>query len=99
MIEFAFYNPSDDKRSCVVRTLTKLSGRPYAEVKCELEALAAETSLPTYNDEVVFVRYLQNIGFRKMQSEPGLLVGDLRFRAAHTAFSVQIRTAFIICCH
>ena len=31
-MEFEYYDPSDDKRSCVVRTLTKLTGKsnPHA---------------------------------------------------------------------
>ena len=35
-MDFEFYNPSDDKQSCVVRTMTKLTGKKYSEVKREL---------------------------------------------------------------
>ena len=32
-MKFEYYNPSDDKRSCVVRTMTKLTGKDYDTVK------------------------------------------------------------------
>ena len=41
-MEFDYYNPSDESRSCVVRTMTKLTGKEYSTVKAELTALAQE---------------------------------------------------------
>ena len=52
-MEFEYYNPSTDKRSCVVRTLTKLTGKEYSTVKAELTALAHDLGHETYNDEAV----------------------------------------------
>ena len=66
-MEFAYYNPSDESRSCVVRTMTKLSGKPYETVKSELTALASEMAYPAYNEPEVFEAYKDRLpdNFRK----------------------------------
>ena len=53
-MDFAYYNPSDEKRSCVVRTMTKLTGKDYQTVRQELTALADEMGYPEYNEPAVF---------------------------------------------
>ena len=75
-MEFEYYNPSDDKRSCVVRTLTKLTGKEYSTVKAELTALAHELGHETYNDEAVFEPYMANHGFYKISNHCNT-VGEL----------------------
>lgn len=76
-MEFAYYNPSDESRSCVVRTMTKLTGKTYKTVKGELSALAAELGYPDYNEPAVFERYLAAIGIFKFMGDDGLRVCEL----------------------
>ena len=57
-MKFEYYNPSDESRSCVVRTMTKLTGKAYDIVKAELTALAKKLGYETYNDEHVFGQYM-----------------------------------------
>jgi hypothetical protein len=64
-MEFEYYNPSEEKRSCVVRTMTKLTDKKYSTVKTELTALAREIGCESYNDEKVFDKYMENHSFYK----------------------------------
>ena len=77
-MEYAFYNPSEESRSCVVRTMTKLSGKPYETVKSELTALAAEMEYPAYNEPEVFEAYMEQLGMRKCIDDCGLRVRELK---------------------
>lgn len=57
-MEFVYYNPTDESRSCVVRTMTGLTGKPYEAVKKELTELAAEMGYLDYNETAVFEQYM-----------------------------------------
>ena len=59
MLGFEVYSPTDESRSCVVRTLTKLTGKDHSEVKKELTSLAEQMGLPTYNDADTRVKELR----------------------------------------
>ena len=76
-MKFEYYNPSDDKRSCVVRTLTKITGKEYSIVKAELAALAQNSSLETCNDERVFGKYMENHNIYKLNNYNDTKVGQL----------------------
>ena len=65
MLRFLYYNPSGESRSCVVRTMTRLTGKPYETVKAELTALAAEMGYPEYNEPDVFEAYMAQHGIAK----------------------------------
>ena len=77
-MDFAYYNPSDETRSCVVRTMTKLTGKAYQTVRDELTALASEFGYPEYNAPAVFEHYLAQHGFVKSEDSGGLQVRALR---------------------
>ena len=74
---FEYYNPSDDKRSCVVRTMTKLTGKDYDTVKSELAVLAKKLNCETYNDERVFGDYMKSHGIFKIKEYSDTKVGEL----------------------
>lgn len=76
-MDFEYYNPSNDKRSCVVRTMTKLTGKDYNTVKAELAALAQELGSETYNDERVFSKYMTNHNINKLKEYDNTTVGEL----------------------
>lgn len=76
-MEFEYYNPSDEKRSCVVRTMTKLTGKEYSIVKKELTELAEQSGLETYNDENVFEKYMAEHGISKLKEYKNTTVGEL----------------------
>ena len=78
MLRFLYYNPSGESRSCVVRTMTRLTGKPYETVKAELTALAAEMEYPEYNEPDVFEAYMAQHGIAKCIDDCGLRVKELK---------------------
>ena len=76
-MEFEYYNPSEEKRSCVVRTMTKLTDKKYSTVKTELTALAREIGCESYNDERVFGEYMVLHGMFKLNCYEDITVGEL----------------------
>ena len=74
---FKLYNPTDESRSCVVRTMTKLTGKDYDTVKTELTALAESMGYDDYNMETVFERYMAEHGIYKYIEYNDTKVGEL----------------------
>ena len=73
-MKFEYYNPSDESGSCVVRTMTKLTGKAYDIVKTELTALAKRLSCETYN---VFGQYMADHDIYKIKECNNTTVGEL----------------------
>lgn len=87
MLRFMYYNPSGESRSCVVRTMTRLTGKPYETVKAELTALAAEMEYPEYNEPDVFEAYMAQHGIAKCIDDCGLRVKELKLeRGSYCVF-------------
>lgn len=87
MLRFLYYNPSGESRSCVVRTMTRLTGKPYETVKAELTALAAEMGYPEYNEPDVFEAYMAQHGIVKCIDDCGLRVKELKLeRGSYCVF-------------
>lgn len=87
MLRFMYYNPSGESRSCVVRTMTRLTGKPYETVKAELTALAAEMEYPEYNEPDVFEAYMAQHGIIKCIDDCGLRVKELKLeRGSYCVF-------------
>ena len=76
-MEFEYYSPSDESRSCVVRTMTKLTGKEYSTVKEELTELAQKLGYETYNDEAVFKQYMAEHGIYKIKEYVDTTVGEI----------------------
>lgn len=77
-MDFQYYNPSDEPRSCVVRTMTRLTGKDYQTVKKELTALAEETGFSGYNEQAVFESYMAAHGFSRCENVSGMQVKTLQ---------------------
>lgn len=93
-MEFEYYNPSDESRSCVVRTMTKLTGKDYSVVKQELTELAEKTGCDTYNDETVFGRYMSFHGIHKLKEFNETKVGELQLGAGEYCVFCTNRSGF-----
>lgn len=76
-MEFVYYNPTDESRSCVVRTMTGLTGKPYEAVKKELTELAAEMGYPDYNETAVFEQYMAAHRIFRCMDDCGMQVREL----------------------
>lgn len=93
-MEFAYYNPSDESRSCVVRTMTKLTGKAYQTVKEELTALAAALGYPEYNEPAVFERYMAAHGIFRCMEDCGMQVNALSLGSGTFCVFSTNRTGF-----
>jgi hypothetical protein len=76
-MEFSYYNPSEETRSCVVRTMTKLIGKDYDTIKAELTALAHSMEADSYNNDAVFEHYMAGHGIYKLKEYNNITVGEL----------------------
>ena len=76
-MNFEYYNPTDESRSCVVRTMTKLTGKEYSDVKAELSELAQSMGFDGYNEEAVFERYMSEHGIYRFKEYNDKKLGEL----------------------
>ena len=76
-MRFEHFDPSSESRSCVVRTMTKLTGKEYSVVKAELTALAQSMGKDSYNDESVFGEYMAGFGMKKCGEYDDTRAGEL----------------------
>ncbi len=93
-MEFEYYNPSDDSRSCVVRTMTKLTGKEYSTVKAELTELAHSMGFGGYNVEAVFERYMAEHGINKIMEYDDTKVGELELGSGEYCVHCTNRSGF-----
>ena len=81
MLGYTCYNPSDEHGSCIARTLTLLSGKPYPAVRAELDALAGALGFDTYTETAVFEEYLARLGFYPADGYTGVRMDALTLPA------------------
>ena len=72
------FNPVIEKGNCILRSLTKILEKDYFEVKNELNNLTKKLNCEDYRDEKVFLKYLDDSGFIKVDSYNGVSVRDLK---------------------
>lgn len=72
------FNPVIEKGNCILRSLTKILEKDYFEVKNELNNLTKKLNCEDYRDEKVFLKYLGDSGFIKVDSYNGVSVRDLK---------------------
>ena len=93
-MEFEYYNPSDESRSCVVRTMTKLTGKDYSMVKAELTELADSMGFGEYNEEAVFEQYMAEHGINKIEEYDDTKVGELELGSGEYCVHATNRNGF-----
>lgn len=67
-MKFEYYNPSDEKDGCVVRSLSKALNKDYEIVKEELLDYAKILNFNSYNEVEVFEKYILDNDFDKLES-------------------------------
>ena len=77
-MKVCIFNPVIEKGNCILRSLTKILEKDYFEVKNELNNLAKKLNCEDYRDEKVFLKYLNDSGFIKVDSYKGVSVRDLK---------------------
>ncbi len=59
-MKFEYYNPVDEKGSCVQRSISKILDKDYNETKQELIELSKSLGYEDYRETIVFETYLSN---------------------------------------
>lgn len=93
-MNFEYYNPTDESRSCVVRTMTKLTGKEYSTVKNELAALAKRMGFEEYNEETVFERYMSEYNILRYKEYDDTKVGELELSSGTYCIHCTDRNGF-----
>ena len=63
MLIVEYYNPSDEKKGCVFRALSKALNKSYDEVKEELRDIGNSMGIDDLLDDKVFNTYLLRNGY------------------------------------
>ncbi len=78
-MKVVYYNPSDEKGTCVIRSISKALNKDYDVVKKELGE--------NYNDESCFERYLLENGFKVDETLKNKLLKDVSLKGVNVVFA------------
>lgn len=66
MLKVEYYNPSDEKNSCVFRSLSKAFNKSFLEVKDELKKIGKSMGIDDILDDAVFNAYIFENGYKEV---------------------------------
>ena len=73
-----YISNKDGKSNCVVRSFCKLYNKEYDEVYNDLVTLSNKLNSSSFNDIIVFEKYMENNNTYKIDYVEGLLLKDLK---------------------
>ncbi len=73
-----YISNKDGKSNCVVRSFCKLYNKEYDEVYNDLVTLSNKLNSSSFNDIIVFEKYMENNNTYKIDYGEGLLLKDLK---------------------
>lgn len=78
MIMVEYYNPSEEKKGCVFRAISKALNKSYDEVKNELKELSNNMGIYDLLDDRIFNNYLLKYGYKELNefNDKNLLEND-----------------------
>ena len=68
-MKFEYYNPVDEKGSCIQRAISKILNKEYNETKQELIELSKRLGYEDYREIEVFEKYLSNHNIVELNQE------------------------------
>lgn len=77
-MNFEFYNPTNEKGSCIIRTFAKLLDKDINIIKEELNNLTTELNYDNYKEIEVFEKYFEINGYKKEITKDEMLVKNLK---------------------
>ena len=87
-MNFEYYNPVDEKGSCVQRSISKVLNKDYFEVKNDLINIANNLNIDNFREVEVFEKYLYQNNFKDLDIKD-ILVKDLKLESGR----------YIVFCH
>lgn len=76
-MKYEYYNPVDEKGSCVQRSISKLLNKDYNKVKEDLVELSKKLGYSDYREIEVFETYLKENNVHELKQEFNCNVEDL----------------------
>ena len=76
-MKYEYYNPVDEKASCVGRSISKILDKDYEETKKELIELSKSLGYEDYHEIEVFETYLKNHNIIELNQEFNCTIEDL----------------------
>ena len=78
-MKYEYYNPVDEKGSCIQRSLSKVYNKDYFEVKEELINISKELNASDFREVEVFEKYLFDRGAKTLDIKD-ILIKDLKLK-------------------
>ena len=75
---FEFYNPTNEKGSCIVRTFSKLLDKNIKTIKEELNELARKNNYDNYQNIEIIEEYFKSNNYEKLRIKDEILVKNLK---------------------
>lgn len=76
-MKYEYYNPVDEKGSCVQRSLSKILNKDYNETKQELIELSKSLGYSDYREIEVFETYMKKYNIIELNQEFNCTIEDL----------------------
>ena len=76
-MKYEYYNPVEEKASCVGRSISKILDKDYEETKKELIELSKSLGYEDYREIEVFETYLKNHNIIELNQEFNCTIEDL----------------------
>lgn len=76
-MKYEYYNPVDEKGSCVQRSLSKILNKDYNETKQELIELSKSLGYSDYREIEVFETYMKKYNIVELNQEFNCTIEDL----------------------
>ena len=79
-MKFEYYNPVDEKGSCVQRSISKILNKDYNETKQELIELSKSLGYTDYREVEVFETYMKKYNIVELNQEFNCTIEELKIK-------------------
>lgn len=97
MLKVEYYNPSDEKHSCVFRSLSKALNKSFDNVKDELRELGNSMGIDDLLDDRVFDAFLLKNGYKMVDKYNDSMLLDNNYDGVNLVYSYYNEWYHMVC--
>lgn len=97
MLKVEYYNPSDEKHSCMFRSLSKALNKSFDNVKDELRELGNSMGINDLLDDRVFEAFLQKNGYKTVDKYNDSMLLDNNYDGVNLVYSYHDEWYHMVC--
>ena len=97
MLKVEYYNPSDEKHSCVFRSLSKVLNKSFDNVKDELRELGNSMGINDLLDDRVFDAFLLKNGYKTVDKYNDSMLLDNNYDGINLVYSFYDEWYHMVC--